>query len=210
MACTGLPLLAAAALKPHPDRERLLREESARLLESRYEAAFAQAQVAQVRGDLQAERVSLEEALRNKPRDPQAVAALDQVNSQIAAIAAWNDRIASIVSALEHDDWRGAEQRFSGLPLPPQSVQPLAHVELIPILRLCSEGRLVEARKAATPLVIAGREKAAASAICRFVNAQMRATSLPAGVGITFGAYIAVLLGSLYLGLSRYWLKAEQ
>jgi hypothetical protein len=206
-----MPLpLQGANPKAHPDRDRLLREESARLLQSRYEAAFADARTAQARGDLQAARQSLDESLRNKPRDPQAAALLDVVNSQIAAIAGWNNRIASIVSALESNDWRGAEQRFSGLPSPPQSVQPLPHAELIPALWLCSKGRLIEARRVAAPFAVAGRERVAASAICRFVNAQMRAASLPAGALITFGVYTALLLGSLYFGLCRHWVKAEQ
>jgi hypothetical protein len=208
-AAGSLLSLHSAAQKPRLDRERMLREESARLLESKYEALLADARAAQAQGNLEAARASLAESLHMKARDPQALALLYQVDGQIAAIAAWNDRVTAIVTALEHDDWQKVEQQLRRLPEPPQSVRPLPHAELIPILRLGSRGRLKDARYAAAVLATAGRETAAASGFCRFVNSRARAESLPVGGVITGCVYLAALLASLHFGLRRHWLRAE-
>jgi hypothetical protein len=204
-----LAMRAAPQNRARSERDRLLRDESARLLTSRYEVFFAHAQAALAAGDLDDARNSLLDSLRNKPRDPQALAELDRVNKQIAVVAAWNSSVSAILSALERNDWPLVERSIRQLPEAPSSVKPLAHAELIPIFRLGAQGRLRDARHAAAALIVSNHETAAASGFARFVNANLRAESLPAGLAAVGAVYCLTLLASLYLGLRGAWRRTS-
>lgn len=192
---------AAPQSRDRAARDKLLREETARLLEARYQAAFADAMSAEARNDLGGARRSLLESLRNKPRDPQALAELARVDSRIAAVADWNARVAATVAALDRADWPRAGAAIRSLPEAPPVWQSLPHAGLVPALRLGAEGRMKDARQAAARLAASGRDAAAAGAFARFVNARMRAAALPAGLAAAAGLYLAALLASLYFGL---------
>ncbi len=176
---------------------------------SRYEASFAHAQAALAAGDLEGARNSLLESLRNKPRDPQALAELDRVNKQIAVVGAWNSSVSAILSALERNDWPLVERSIRQLPEAPPSIKPLPHAELIPIFRMATQGRLRDARHAAAALIVSNHETAAASGFACFVNANLRAESLPPGLAAVGAIYCLALLASLYLGLRGAWRRTS-
>ena len=190
-----------AAPQSRAARDKLLREETARLLEARYQAAFADATTAEARHDLEGARRSLLECLRNKPRDPQALAEMARVDSRIAWVVDWNARVSAIVAALERADWVRAGADIRTLPEAPPAWQSLPHAALVPVLRLGAEGRMKDARQAAAHLAASGPDAAAAGAFARFVNARMRAAALPAGLAAAAGVYLAALFASLYFGL---------
>jgi hypothetical protein len=201
-------ILAAAAAQGRPpqrlERERLLREDAARAFETRYDAAFADAQTAAERSDWESARRSLAECLRYKPHDPAAGRQLNEVTAQIGAIAAWNNRMAGLVAALDARNWQSADQAIHELPESPRSIHPAAHAELVPALRLYARGEWKEARRAASAVVVQGRETAAAGLVL-LVNRHLREQWLPPGLAASAGLYLALLTGSLYLGLRGAW-----
>jgi hypothetical protein len=161
------------------------------------------ARLRQVRSHIRQDEMAPAPEDRSESARLEARKELEKLDARAARIAAGTGYLASVTQALVAGDWRLVEQRIGFVPESVEFAPETPGRDLLPALQLYARGRADEARAAARLLIEGPATHSAAPSFLLFLNSHARRRESPAILACLGGAYLVVLLLSLYVGLRR-------